>query len=173
MNEITRRKTKTVNIGSVKMGSDHPVIVQSMTNTPTADIDATVAQIQLLERAGSELVRLTVNDFDAMKAIPEIVNRLRSEGYTAPLIGDFHYNGHVLLSKFPEAAKALGKYRINPGNVGKGEKHDDNFATFIKVANEHNKPVRIGVNWGSLDQELLTELMELHTMMAHYKHLLL
>lgn len=169
MNEIIRRKTETVHIGSVKMGSNHPVIVQSMTNTPTADIDATVAQIQLLERAGSELVRLTVNDFDAMKAIPEIVHRLRSEGYTAPLVGDFHYNGHVLLSKFPEAAKALDKYRINPGNVGKGEKHDDNFSTFIKVANEHNKPVRIGVNWGSLDQELFTELMDENASSTHPK----
>jgi (E)-4-hydroxy-3-methylbut-2-enyl-diphosphate synthase len=160
MFDIQRRKTETVQIGSIKMGSKHPIVIQSMTNTPTADITATVKQIKRLEDAGSELVRVTVNDFEAIKAIPEILNRLKGDGYNGNLIGDFHYNGHILLAKYPEAAAALSKYRINPGNVGKGEKHDENFATMIKIANEHNKPVRIGVNWGSLDQALFTELMD-------------
>lgn len=162
MHSQARRKTLDVTIGNVKMGSSHPVVVQSMTNTPTADVKATVSQIQELARAGSELVRLTVNDFDAAQAVPEIVKQLLDKGIDVPLIGDFHYNGHILLTKYPETAKALSKYRINPGNVGKGEKHDENFATFIKVANENNKPVRIGVNWGSLDQELFTEMMDLN-----------
>lgn len=142
------------------MGSDHPIVVQSMTNTPTADIEKTVAQISELARAGSELVRLTVNDFEAMEALPEIDSRLKDLGISVPLIGDFHYNGHILLAKYPKSAALLAKYRINPGNVGKGDKRDDNFATMIKVAKEFDKPVRIGVNWGSLDQDLLTELMD-------------
>ena len=141
------------------MGSEHPVVVQSMTNTPTANIDATVKQIKELERAGSELVRITVNDYEAMEAVPDIVKTLRKDGFIAPIIGDFHYNGHILLSKYPKSALALDKYRINPGNVGKGEKHDQNFTQMIQCAITHDKPIRIGVNWGSLDQELFTEFM--------------
>lgn len=160
MHQITRRVTPTVKIGSVLMGAAHPIVVQSMTNTPTADIKMTVQQIVELSAAGSELVRLTVNDFDAMAAIPEIVQRLADQGVTVPLIGDFHYNGHILLTKYPKAAAALAKYRINPGNVGKGAGRDDNFSDMIRVANTFNKPVRIGVNWGSLDQELFTDLMD-------------
>ena len=160
MQKIRRRESPSVQIGSVSMGAAHPVVVQSMTNTPTADISATTRQIKELVKAGSELVRLTVNDFEAMKAIPYIVDQLRSEDIFVPLIGDFHYNGHILLSKFPEGAKALDKYRINPGNVGKGNKHDENFTLMIEAALKYNKPVRIGVNWGSLDQELFTELMD-------------
>lgn len=169
MFDYLRRKTETVEIGSVKMGSDHPIVIQSMTNTPTADITATVSQIKTLEEAGSELVRITVNDLDAIKAVPEIVRRLKGDGYSGNLIGDFHYNGHILLAKSPEGAASLSKYRINPGNVGKGEKHDENFATMIKIANEHNRPVRIGVNWGSLDQAVFTELMDINAAKAHTK----
>ena len=157
---IKRRQTPTVYFDHLPMGSDHPVVVQSMTNTPTADIPATVAQIKELADAGSELVRITVNDMDAIKAVPEIVSTLRKDGYDTPIIGDFHYNGHILLTKCPEGAKALAKYRINPGNVGKGDKHDDNFAAIVNAAIQFNKPVRIGVNWGSLDQDLFTELMD-------------
>ncbi len=157
---IQRRVTPTVKIGPVSMGSQRPIVVQSMTNTPTAEVDATVAQIQELEIAGSELVRITVNDKYAAKAVPDIIRRLRAEGFKAPIVGDFHYNGHTLLTAFPEMAKALDKYRINPGNVGKGDKRDDNFAMMIRAAKDLGKPVRIGVNWGSLDQELFTELMD-------------
>lgn len=157
---IVRRKTTTVKIGNVLMGSEHPIVIQSMTNTPTADIPATVQQIKELADAGSELVRITINDFEAAEAVPEVIRQLTEAGYDTPIIGDFHYNGHILLTKYPEMAKAIAKYRINPGNVGRGEKHDDNFATMINVAIEYNKPVRIGVNWGSLDQELFTKLME-------------
>lgn len=157
---IIRRKTPTVTIGNIQMGSDHPITIQSMTNTPTANVDATVAQIKELADAGSELVRITVNDFEAAAAVPEIVRELAKKGCHVPLIGDFHYNGHILLKKYPETAQLLAKYRINPGNVGKGEKHDENFATMIQVAIKHNKPVRIGVNWGSLDQELFTKRMD-------------
>ena len=157
---IQRRNTQSVEIDSVKMGGQNPVVIQSMTNTPTADINATIAQIKLLEDAGSELVRITVNDAEAMIAVEEIVDKLRSDGYKAPIVGDFHYNGHILLSKFPNSAKALSKYRINPGNVGKKDKHDQNFSQMIEIAIKHNKAVRIGVNGGSLDQELLTELMD-------------
>ena len=160
MSEIIRRKTPTVQIGNIKMGSDHPIVVQSMTNTPTKYVDQTVEQIIELADAGSELVRVTVNDTEAMNAIPEIVRILRAKGYDTPIIGDFHYNGHKLLANNEEAARLLAKYRINPGNVGKGEKHDANFATMINMAIQYNKPVRIGVNWGSLDQELFTEMME-------------
>ena len=156
----SRRDTTTVMIGHVPMGSDHPVVVQSMTNTPTADVAKTVAQIKELADAGSEVVRITVNDMDAMAAVPEIVTNLKADGYDVPIVGDFHYNGHILLEKNPEGAKALAKYRINPGNVGKGYKHDDNFAAIVNCAIKYDKPVRIGVNWGSLDQELFTELMD-------------
>ena len=171
MQTTPRRKTPTVRIGSVKMGSDHPVVVQSMTNTPTADIPLTVSQISELARAGSELVRITVNDFEAAKAVPEIIKRLNDQGIDIPIIGDFHYNGHILLTKYPETAKALSKYRINPGNVGKGEKHDENFSTFIKVANDNNKAIRIGVNWGSLDQDLFTEMMDTNAKLPDPKSL--
>ena len=155
-----RRETTTVEIGHVKMGSKHPIVIQSMTNTPTADIEATIKQIKELEDAGSELVRITVNDFEAMEAVPKIIKQLRADGYVAPIIGDFHYNGHILLHKFPEAAKALDKYRINPGNVGKKNKRNENFALMIEAAIKYDKPIRIGVNGGSLDEELLTQLMD-------------
>ncbi len=157
---IPRRNTPTVQIGSVLMGCDHPIVVQSMTNTPTADVLATVAQIEALANAGSELVRITVNDFDAMQAVPEIRRRLTDKGIDIPIVGDFHYNGHILLTKYPAGAAALAKYRINPGNVGKGVSREDNFSDMIRVANTFNKPVRIGVNWGSLDQDLFTEMMD-------------
>lgn len=155
-----RRKTPTVAIGSVLLGSEYPVVIQSMTDTPTADVEKTLTQVIELINAGSEMVRLTVNDDDAARALPRIVRRLREGGYTTPIIGDFHFNGHTLLSKHPDCARALDKYRINPGNVGREERHDENFTQIIKIAVEYNKPVRIGVNWGSLDQELLTGLME-------------
>lgn len=156
---IKRRNTPQVTIGGVTMGSDSPVRIQSMTNTPTSDIKATLTQVKELINAGSELVRLTVNDFEAADAIPEIIKQLSDQGFDTPIIGDFHYNGHVLLSKYPKAAALLAKYRINPGNVGKGKTRDDNFATLIKIALDNNKPVRIGVNWGSLDQDIFTDLM--------------
>jgi (E)-4-hydroxy-3-methylbut-2-enyl-diphosphate synthase len=155
-----RQKTVAVRVGNVHVGGGHPVVVQSMTNTDTADAKATADQVAELFLAGSELVRITVNTQDAAAAVPEIRQRLTDRGLAVPLIGDFHYNGHLLLRKFPDCATALDKYRINPGNVGKGKKHDENFATMIAVAVEHQKPVRIGVNAGSLDQELLGELME-------------
>ena len=155
---VERRKTVAVNIDGVVIGGTAPVVVQSMTNTDTADVTGTVTQIGQLVDAGSELVRVTVNNEDAARAVPEIVSQLRESGYPTPIIGDFHYNGHLLLKKFPETAIALSKLRINPGNVG--TKHrDKNFTEIIEVAVEHDKPVRIGVNWGSLDQRLLTELM--------------
>ena len=155
---VERRKTVAVDIDGVVIGGTAPVVVQSMTNTDTADVDGTVTQIRQLVDAGSELVRVTVNNEDAARAVPEIVSQLRESGYPTPIIGDFHYNGHLLLKKFPETAIALSKLRINPGNVG--TKHrDKNFTEIIEVAVEHDKPVRIGVNWGSLDQRLLTELM--------------
>ena len=155
-----RRQTSTVKVDHISIGSDHPVVIQSMTDTPTANVEATYAQTVQLIEAGSELVRWTVNDDDAARTVPEIIKRLRDNGYAAPIIGDFHFNGHTLLTKHPECAKALAKYRINPGNVGRGNKHDDNFTSIVKVAVDNNKPVRIGVNWGSLDQELLTSLMD-------------
>lgn len=157
---LKRRKTPSVQIGSVLMGSQHPILVQSMTNTLTSDVLSTVVQIQELALAGSELVRITVNDSDAMKAVVEIVKRLRDLGVFVPIVGDFHYNGHVLLKKYPDSAMALDKYRINPGNVGKGDKQDENFADMVKCAIAYHKPIRIGVNWGSLDQSLLTTLMD-------------
>src|ERR1700752_5226006 len=160
MPEIQRRKSVTVKIGEVRVGSSVPVVVQSMTNTDTADIESTVQQIASLARAGSELVRITVNNDEAAKAVPYIVDGIRKKGWTTPIIGDFHYNGHLLLSKYPETAKALAKYRINPGNVSVGRKDDDNFRTMVECAVENQKPVRIGVNWGSLDQALLTRMMD-------------
>ncbi len=156
----SRRPTPTVRVGGVAIGGDHPVAIQSMTDTPTADVLATYDQTVALIEAGSELVRWTVNDDDAARAVPEIVRRLRDQGYSTPIIGDFHFNSHTLLTKHPDCARRLDKYRINPGNVGRGERHDRNFASIIRIALEHGKPVRIGVNWGSLDQELLTELMD-------------
>ena len=160
MKTITRRLTPSVKIGPVAMGSAHPVVVQSMTNTPTADIAATVSQTIELAEAGSATVRWTVNDFDAMASVPEAIRRLAEKGYHVPIVGDFHYNGHILLEKYPEGAAALSKYRINPGNVGKGKGRDDNFSRMIRQAIAHQKPVRIGVNWGSLDQELFTDMMD-------------
>jgi (E)-4-hydroxy-3-methylbut-2-enyl-diphosphate synthase len=154
-----RKRTVPVQVGAVTLGGGHPVVVQSMTNTDSADAQATAAQVAELHRAGSELVRITVNTPEAAAAVPEIRARLHDEGLAVPLIGDFHYNGHTLLQKFPACAAALDKYRINPGNVGKGANHDKNFATMIACAKEHGKPVRIGVNAGSLDQELLAGLM--------------
>src|SRR5271168_4148010 len=157
---IQRRKSVAVNIGGVLVGGTHPIVVQSMTNTDTADVVSTVNQAMALAQAGSELVRVTVNTDAAAKAVPKIVSTLEQFGVRVPIIGDFHYNGHLLLKKYPECAKALAKYRINPGNVNIGKKHDDNFRTMIEVAIEHDRPVRIGVNWGSLDSALLTRMMD-------------
>jgi (E)-4-hydroxy-3-methylbut-2-enyl-diphosphate synthase len=160
---IQRRKTCAVAIGHVSIGSDFPIIIQSMTNTPTADIKATVDQIKDLVDAGSELVRLTINDDAAAEAVPKIQRLLSDENLSIPLIGDFHFNGHLLLSHHPEMAKLLAKYRINPGNLGRGEAHDKHFETIIKIAVKNNKPVRIGVNSGSLDPELLSDLIARNT----------
>jgi (E)-4-hydroxy-3-methylbut-2-enyl-diphosphate synthase len=155
-----RRATVSVDVGGVLVGSAHPVVVQSMTNTDTADADATAIQTARLARAGSQLVRVTVNNEQAAAAVPEMMAKLRDNlGVDVPVIGDFHYNGHKLLVEYPEMARALAKYRINPGNVG-AKRHDEHFATIVRVAIENDKPVRIGVNWGSLDQALLTELMD-------------
>ena len=155
-----RRKSVAVNVGGVMVGGDNPVVVQSMTNTDTADVDATVAQVAALAKAGSELVRITVDRDESAAAVPRIRERLDNLGITVPLIGDFHYIGHKLLAEFPDCAKALAKYRINPGNVGFREKRDKQFSEIIEFAIRYDKPVRIGVNWGSLDQELLTRLMD-------------
>ena len=155
-----RRKTPAVKVGNVTIGGTHPIVIQSMTDTPTANVEATVGQIIELVQAGSELVRVTVNNDDAAQTVPRIIKQLRDQGYSTPIIGDFHFNGHTLLTKHKDCARALAKYRINPGNVGKGKRHDENFNSIIKIALEHDKPVRIGVNWGSLDQELLTDLMD-------------
>lgn len=155
-----RRQTVTVNVGGVAIGSAHPIVVQSMTNTDTANAEATAIQVAQLARAGSELVRVTVNNREAAAALPEIVARLQEVGLNVPIVGDFHYNGHILLREFPETARLLAKYRINPGNVGAGQHHDANFATMIEVAKEFDKPVRIGVNWGSLDGQVLARLMD-------------
>jgi (E)-4-hydroxy-3-methylbut-2-enyl-diphosphate synthase len=155
-----RRRSVVCRVGEVPVGGPHPVVVQSMTNTDTADPAATAAQVALLAAAGSELVRVTVNTREAAAAVPEIARRLRDSGVSVPLVGDFHYNGHTLLTEYPECARLLDKYRINPGNVGVGEKHDDNFRRMIDVAVANGKPVRIGVNWGSLDRALLTSLMD-------------
>lgn len=146
-------------VGDIPIGSAHPIVVQSMTNTDTADVSGTALQVEELAQAGSRLVRITVNNDEAARAVPEIASRLADMGVSVPLIGDFHYNGHLLLSRYPATARALAKYRINPGNVG-GKRRDENFRTIIQLALENNKPVRIGVNWGSLDQDLLTSLMD-------------
>ncbi len=156
---IPRRPTTTVAIGSVLVGSGHPVVVQSMTNTDTADAEATARQVAALARAGSEIVRITVNTDEAAAAVPAIVEGLERRGLAVPIVGDFHYNGHLLLTRHPECARALAKYRINPGNVG-GKRHDEHFRAIIEVALANDKPVRIGVNWGSLDQQLLTRMMD-------------
>jgi len=160
MAQRVRRRTVVVDVGGVKIGGEHPIVVQSMTNTDTADVAATVNQVMALARAGSELVRVTVNTEAAAAAVPRVVETLEKFGVRVPIIGDFHYNGHILLKKYPECARALAKYRINPGNVNIGKKHDDNFRTMIEAAIEYGKPVRIGVNWGSLDQALLTRMMD-------------
>ena len=156
----SRRSAVVADVGGVRIGGGHPIVVQSMTNTDTADVAATVAQVLALARAGSELVRVTVNTEAAAAAVPAICEALERDGVRVPIIGDFHYNGHILLKKYPECARALAKYRINPGNVNIGKKHDDNFRTMIEVAIECEKPVRIGVNWGSLDQALLARMMD-------------
>lgn len=160
MLSINRRQSVTVNINGVKVGGDNPIVVQSMTNTDTVDVEGTALQIEQLARAGSELVRITVNTRQAAEAVPHIAERLGERDVSVPIIGDFHYNGHILLKEYPACARALAKYRINPGNVGPGQHHDKNFQSMIEVAVENNKPVRIGVNWGSLDQGLLTRLMD-------------
>jgi len=156
---VARRHTASTIVGSVPIGSAHPIVVQSMTNTDTADAAATALQVADLARAGSKLVRITVNNEDAARAVPEIASRLADMGVSVPLIGDFHYNGHLLLARYPVSARTLAKYRINPGNVG-GKRRDENFRTIVQIAIENNKPVRIGVNWGSLDQDLLTTMMD-------------
>ncbi len=156
----TRRQSVGVRVANLMVGGGAPVAVQSMTNTDTADIQGTVKQVAELARAGSELVRVTVDKEEAAAAIPAIKEKLLAMNVTAPLVGDFHYNGHVLLEQFPDCAKSLDKYRINPGNVGFGQKQDRNYAQMIDIANTHEKPVRIGVNWGSLDQAMLTRLMD-------------
>src|SRR3984957_9686636 len=153
-----RRKTVTARVGGVPIGSDHPIVVQSMTNTDTADPVSTADQVVALARAGSQLVRITVNNEEAAAAVPEIAQRVADAGVEVPLIGDFHYNGHLLLSKYPACASPLAKYRINPGNVG-GKRRDEHFRQIVEIALDNDKPVRIGVNWGSLDQNLLTTLM--------------
>ena len=160
-----RRRTPTCLIGTVPVGSCHPVVVQSMTNTDTADVTATVRQVAALARAGSELVRITVNNVEAAAAVAGIAEGLERIGVHVPIVGDFHYNGHLLLTRYPDCARALAKYRINPGNVG-GRRHDENFRAIIEVAVRHEKPVRIGVNWGSLDHVLLTELMDANARLA-------
>ncbi len=170
MADIHRRKTVTVNVGNgagvVRVGSEAPVVVQSMTNTDTADVAGTIQQVAALAAAGSELVRVTVNNDEAAKAVPDIVEGLRRLGIHVPIVGDFHYNGHLLLKKYPDCAQALAKYRINPGNVSIGRHNDDNFRIMIECAIENNKPVRIGVNWGSLDQSLLTRMMDENSKLA-------
>ena len=154
-----RRKTVTVHVGGVKVGYGHPVVVQSMTNTDTADSVGTADQVRALAAAGSQLVRVTVNNDEAARAIPDLMARLADQGVDVPVVGDFHYNGHLLLTKYPACASALAKYRINPGNVG-SKRRDENFRTIVQVAVDQGKPVRIGVNWGSLDQDLLTQMMD-------------
>ncbi len=157
---INRKKTVEVKVGGVGIGGENPIRVQSMTNTDTADPIATANQVMDLAKAGSELVRVTVNTKEAAQAVPEMIKRVRDKGYFLPIIGDFHYNGHILLSEYPETARLLDKYRINPGNVGTGKRRDENFLKIIELAVHYDKAVRIGVNWGSLDQELLTHLMD-------------
>jgi (E)-4-hydroxy-3-methylbut-2-enyl-diphosphate synthase len=157
---VRRRDSVTVRVGAVPVGGNHPVVVQSMTNTDTADVEATVRQVRALAQAGSELVRVTVNTDEAAAAVPAIVQHLARQGVTVPIVGDFHFNGHKLLRAHTGCAASLAKYRINPGNVGRGSKRDPQFAEMIEIACRHGKPVRIGVNWGSLDQDLLTRMMD-------------
>src|SRR6266571_58841 len=164
-----RHKTMQVMVGNVAVGGGAPIVVQSMTNTDTADVPGTVAQVTALARAGSELVRVTVNNDAAAAAVAPIVEGLEKQSVRVPIIGDFHYNGHLLLKKYPACARALAKYRINPGNVSVGRKNDDNFRTMIEVAVENQKPVRIGVNWGSLDHSLLTRMMDENSRLAEPK----
>lgn len=166
---IQRRKSVTAKIGNVRVGGDVPVVVQSMTNTDTADVQSTVQQVAQLARAGSEMVRVTVNNDAAAQAVPAIFEELAKQNIHVPIIGDFHYNGHLLLTKYPECAQALAKYRINPGNVSVGRKNDDNFRAMVEVAVKNDKPVRIGVNWGSLDQQLLTRMMDENSRAANPK----
>jgi (E)-4-hydroxy-3-methylbut-2-enyl-diphosphate synthase len=169
LSEIPRHRSHAVRIGSVTLGGGAPIVVQSMTNTDTADIDATVRQVIELADAGSEIVRITVNTDDAAKAVPHIRDRLRVRGYEVPLVGDFHYHGHLFLTRYPECADALAKLRINPGNVGFGAKRDAQFETMVEAALRHGKPVRIGVNWGSLDQDLSTRMMDQNARLAEPK----
>lgn len=159
MSFSSRRQTVTTWVGTVPVGSDYPIVVQSMTNTDTADPVATAQQVVALARAGSQLVRVTVNNEDAARAVPEIAQRVHDAGVDVPIVGDFHYNGHLLLARYPACASTLAKYRINPGNVG-GKRRDENFRTIVKIAVDNDRPVRIGVNWGSLDQDLLTQMMD-------------
>ena len=166
---IQRRKSVTAKIGNVRVGGDVPVVVQSMTNTDTADVQSTVQQVAQLARAGSEMVRVTVNNDAAAQAVPAIVEELEKQNIHVPIIGDFHYNGHLLLTKYPGCAQALAKYCMNPGNVSVGRKNDDNFRAMIDVAVKNDKPVRIGVNWGSLDQQLLTRMMDENSRSANPK----
>src|SRR5580693_8200173 len=169
MAALKRRISVPVKIGNAWVGGNHPIVVQSMTNTDTADVTGTVNQVMALAQAGSELVRVTVNTEAAAQAVPKIVDTLDKFGVRVPIIGDFHYNGHLLLKKYPACARALAKYRINPGNVNIGKKHDDNFRTMIEAAIEYGKPVRIGVNWGSLDGALLTRMMDENNKLAEPK----
>jgi (E)-4-hydroxy-3-methylbut-2-enyl-diphosphate synthase len=164
-----KRNTAVVKVGNKELGGASPVLVQSMTNTPTEDPQATANQVIELADAGSEIVRITVNTKEAAKAVPKIVSLLEKRGYDTPLVGDFHYNGHLLLSEYPDCAKLLAKYRINPGNVGRGEKHDGNFRAMVEAALKWQKPVRIGVNWGSLDQELLAKMMDENALLPEPK----
>lgn len=164
-----RRKSVQVKVGDQLIGGDAPVLVQSMTNTSTEDPVGTAAQVKELYEAGSEIVRITVNTKEAARAVPKIVSELERLGVSVPLVGDFHYNGHLLLTEFPDCAKLLAKYRINPGNVGRGEKHDSNFKSMVEAALKWDKPVRIGVNWGSLDQELLARMMDENAQLAEPK----
>ncbi len=166
MPAIVRRKSVPVDVGGVMVGGDNPIVVQSMTNTDTADVTGTANQVLALAKAGSEIVRVTVNTEEAARAVPKVVDTLMLYDCHVPIVGDFHYNGHLLLKKYPECARALAKYRINPGNVNIGKKHDDNFRSMIEVAVEHQKPVRIGVNWGSLDGALLTRMMDENALLA-------
>ena len=169
LSEIQRHRSHAVRVGAVTLGGGAPVVVQSMTNTDTADVDATVRQVMELADAGSEIVRITVNTDDAAKAVPHIRDRLRVRGYEVPLVGDFHYHGHLFLTRYPECAEALAKLRINPGNVGFGKKRDAQFEMMIEAALRHARPVRIGVNWGSLDQDLSTRMMDENARLAEPK----
>ena len=159
---MIKKNTYQVAVGNIFIGGGAPIVIQSMTNTDTADRSSTVSQIIDLWRAGSEIVRITVNNEESAKQIEDIKKTLLDQGCDVPLVGDFHFNGHKLLTKYPKCAELLDKYRINPGNVGKGSKRDDQFSTMIKIAMDHNKPVRIGVNWGILDQEFFKKLMDLN-----------